>query len=164
MLPDAVPLLCGVNVRETETVSPAAIVFGSDSPPRRNSVLVDVAEEIVKLDPCAVRVVLTVLLVPTATFPKFSVVKLEVNRAVETPLPDKAISSFEFEASETTSIVPVMLPSPKGVHKTLKVTLWPRSSFRGRVKPLTPKPGPVTLACEIVTVEYAEFVSVSNWV
>jgi hypothetical protein len=118
----------------------------------------------VTLDPVAVSMAVTLLLVPTATLPKFKALVLGVSVPAEIPLPDRAMVKDGVAAVEATAIVPVILPAASGVHRTLKVTLCPRARVTGRAKPLTPKPGPATLVCEMVTVEMPEFVNVSNWV
>ena len=162
MLPAAVPLLCGVNVRVKGTLWPAAILVGNDNPPRLNSGLVDVADETVTLDPVAVRRAVRVLLVPTVTLPKFTAVALEVNWPAETPVPDSAIVRSGFQPSETTAIPPLALPPTSGVKRTLKVTLCPLFRLKGRFKPLKLNPAPVTMTWEIGTVESPALVNVSN--
>ena len=67
ILPDAVPVLCGLKVRVSDTLCPAARVLGRDIPLRLNSALLEVAEDMVTLDPVAVSVAVALLLVPTAT-------------------------------------------------------------------------------------------------
>jgi hypothetical protein len=161
MLPDAAPLLWGVKVRANDALWPAAMVLGSDNPVRRNSALVEVAEETVTLDAVAVRVVVRLLLVPTVTMPKFKALALEVNRPAEMPAPARAMVRFGFEAFETTVIAPLALPPVFGAKRALKVTLCPLFRLKGRANPLQPNPAPVTVACEIVTVELPEFVNVS---
>src|SRR5882757_963234 len=140
------------------------MVLGSDSPLRLNSALVEVAEEMVTLDPVAVKVAVTLLLVPTATLPKFKVLALEVNCPAGTPLPARAIASFGFDAFESTAIPPLTFPPSFGVKRTLKVTLCPLFRLRGKLRPYKLNPAPVTVACEIVTVELAELVNISCWV
>jgi hypothetical protein len=148
--------------RLNDARGPTAMVLGRVNPLRLNSALVEVAEEMVTFDPVAVRVAVTLLLEPTARLPKFKVLALEVNCPAGTPVPERAIAKAAVDAFETTAIVPVMLPLAFGVQRTLKVTLCPCLSLTGKLKPLTPKPGPVTVACEMVTVESPAFVKVSN--
>jgi len=150
-----------VKLRVNDALWPAVIVLGKDNPLRRNSGLLVVAEEMVTLDPVAIRVVVRLLLVPTVTLPKFKALALEVNRPAETPVPARAIARFGFEAFETTAIAPLALPTTLGVKRTLKVTLCPLFRIKGRLKPPKLNPAPVTVACEIVTVEFPEFVTVS---
>lgn len=161
MLPDAVPLVCGAKVKVNDALWLAAIVAGRDNPPRLNSGLVEVAEETVTLDPVAVRVAVSVLLVPRVTLPKSKAVALEVNWPPEMPLPDRVIIKAGFEAFEAIAIPPLVLPTTFGVKRTLKVTLCPLFRLKGRLKPLKLNPSPVTVACEIVTVDLPELVNVS---
>jgi hypothetical protein len=144
-----------------DTLWPAEIILGKDSPPRLNTELVVVADETVTLDPVAVRVAVRVLLVPTATLPKLKAVALEFSWPAEMPVPDRAIVSEEFEAFETTVILPLVLPPAFGVKRTVNVTLSPSSRLKGRSKPLKLNPAPVTVVCEIVTLELPELVKVS---
>ena len=136
-------------------------MVGKDNPPRRNSGLVEVAEEILTLDAVAVRVAVRVLLVRMVTLPKFKTVRLEVKRPAGIPLPARAMVKVGFEAFETTAIDPLALPTTFGVKRILKVTLCPLLRLKGKFKPLKPNPAPVTVAFEIVTVELPEFVNVS---
>ena len=140
---------------------PTVIVFGKDNPPSRNSGLVEVADETVTFEVVAVRVAVRVLLVPTVTLPKAKAVALEVNRPAEMPVPDRAMVTGLFEAFETIAIPPLVLPTTFGVKRTLKVTLCPLFRIKGRLKPLKLNPAPVIAACEIVTVEFPEFVNAS---
>ena len=137
------------------------MVLGRDSPLRLNSALVEVAEEMVTLDPVAVSVAATLLLVPTVTLPKFKVLALEVNCPAGMPLPARAITSFGFDAFESTAIPPLTFPPTFGVNRTLKVMLCPLLRLRGRLRPLKLNPAPVTVASEMVEVELPEFVNVS---
>ena len=57
---------------------------------------------------------MSVLLLPTFTLPKFKVLALEVSCPAETPVPDSAIVSEEFEAFELTVIPPLELPPAFG--------------------------------------------------
>ena len=162
ILPEAAPVLCGLKVSVSNTLCPAASDWGRDIPLRLNSALVEVAEDMVTLDAVAVSVAVRLLLAPTGTLPKFKALVFDVRIPAETPLADRAIVKDGVAAFETTSIVPVMLPAASGVQRTLKVTLCPLARVTGRAKPLTPNPGWVTLAWEMVTVEVPEFVKLSN--
>ena len=51
------------------------------------------------------------------------------------------------------AICPVAVPLVDGAKVTLKVAFWPAARVIGRLNPQTPKPDPVVLACEIVTLE-----------
>jgi hypothetical protein len=161
MLPDAVPPAWGVKVRVNDVLWPTAIVVGTDIPPRWNSGLVEVAEEIFTLDPVAVSVAVRVLLVPTVTLPKLMLVALGFKRPEEMPVPDRAIFRAGLTAFDTTAIPPLVLPPTFGVKRTVKVKLCPLFRLRGVLKPLKLNPAPVTVAFEIVTVELPELVNVS---
>jgi hypothetical protein len=163
MIPDAVPLARGVKVKVSDTLCPAAMVLGKDIPPRMNSELLEVAEDRIALEPVAVRVAVRVLLAPTATLPKFKAVALEVIRPAGIPFPDRAIDKSGVEAFETIAIRPLAFPPTLGAKRRLKVTLCPLFRFRGNLRPLKLNPTPVTVACEIVTVELPELVNVSYW-
>ena len=67
-----------------------------------------------------------------------------------------------FEALEVTVRVPLALPVDSGANTTLKVTLPPGVSVSGGFRPLKLNPGPVTVACEIVTDTPPTFVIVSD--
>jgi hypothetical protein len=134
---------------------------GKDKPPRLNSGLVEVAEEILTLDAVAVRVAVRVLLVRMVTLPKFKAVGLEVNRPAGIPLPARAIVKVGFEAVETTAIAPLALPTSFGVKRILKVTLCPLFRLKGKLKPPKRNPAPVTVAFEIATVELPELINTS---
>ena len=136
-------------------------MVGKDKPPRLNSGLVEVADEILTLDAVAVRVALRVLLVRMVTLPKFKAVRLEVNRPAGIPLPARAIVKVGFEAFETTAIAPFALPTTFGAKRMLKVTLCPFFRLNGRLKPLKRNPAPVTVAFEIATVALPELVNTS---
>ena len=86
------------------------------------------------------------LLFPTATPPKSKALALAVNCPAETPLADKGIFRVWVDTFEATAIVPDIFPLPSGVHRTLKVTLCPLLRLVGKANPLTPNPGPVTVA------------------
>ncbi len=86
-----------------------------------NSELVDVAEETVTLAPVALRVPGRLLLVPTTTLPKFSVVGVRVTWAAEVPLPDREIVRFELGAFERMAMLPLTLPLDFGEKAVLNV-------------------------------------------
>jgi hypothetical protein len=74
-----VPLACGVKVKVNDVLWPAASVNGSENKLNLYSELFDVAEEIVTLEPLAVRSAVKLMLVPTATLPKSKVVLAKLN-------------------------------------------------------------------------------------
>lgn len=147
---------------ETDALWPAGMVLGRDSPVKWNSGLVEVAEEIVTLDPKAARLIFKTLLVPTGTLPKLNVLMLEVSRRVETALANSGMSRFGFAAFETKAIFPRMFPSALAVKITLKVMLCPLARVTGKIKPLVPNGPPVTFTAEMVSDELLVLVNVSN--
>jgi hypothetical protein len=79
-------------------------------------------------------------------------------------LPDRAIVKLGFEAFETITIPPLLLPPTFGVKRMLKVMLYPLFRLRGQLRPYKLNPAPVAAVCEIVIVELPELVNVSWWV
>ena len=68
----------------------------------------------------------------------------------------------ELEASEMMARLPLTTPAAAGANFTLNVTVWLGVRVVGRASPVTEKPAPVTLACEIVTLTPPVLVSVSD--
>ena len=56
MFAEAVPLVCGANVTVKGTLCPAAMVRGRVMPPRPNSELLELPEDMVTLEPVALSV------------------------------------------------------------------------------------------------------------
>jgi hypothetical protein len=121
ILPEAAPLDWGVNLTNSDLCWPAAMINGNEIPLRLNSGLFDVAEEILTLDPLAVKVVVRFLVVPTATLPKFKVAGPKANRPAELPLPTSATLNVEFGALEITERYPLSLEVDLGEKMVLKV-------------------------------------------
>lgn len=159
---DAVPLLCGVNPIVNEALWPAEIVTGKESPLKANSELVLVPDDTVTLVPDALSVPVWLFVVPTETIPKFNVVGETDKDPAGVPLPESGMVIVEGVAFETTEMLPLALPALVGVKIVLNVTLWPAVSVKGAFKPCSLKPVPVVLACEMVTLELPELVSVSD--
>ena len=61
----------------------------------------------------------------------------------------------------TTETLPVTLPTTVGPKRTVRVVFCPVANVSGRVKPLALKPTPETFTCEMVTLEFPLFVSVT---
>lgn len=101
------------------------------------------------------------LLVLTVTLPKFRVAGPRVNLPAGVVLPDRGMARVGSEAFEATEIVPWALPLDFGAKMTLKVMLFPSAKLSGRFRPVRLNPPPVMVACEIVTLDSPEFVSVS---
>jgi anti-sigma factor RsiW len=121
ILPEAVPLLCGVNRAEKETRWPAGIVKGKRNPVTVNSELEVVADETVTLVPLAARLPPTLLLVPTVTLPKLRVEAPKLSLPAEPPVPQRAMGIFRFGALEAMAIIPFTLEADLGRKVPLKV-------------------------------------------
>jgi hypothetical protein len=70
--------------------------------------------------------------------------------------------SGEFDAFDTTERPPLTAPALAAAKVAVKVTLWFAVRVRGKVNPLTEKTAPVKFACEMVSVDPPELVSVSD--
>lgn len=151
-LPLAAPAEAGLNNTVNDVLCPAFRVRGSVSPLMLNPAPVADAAEIVRLAPPEfVRVSLSDFEVPTWTLPKLRLDGFGVRPPCVTPVPESAIPSGEFEASETMLNVPLAAPEADGVKTTLNETAWFEERVTGRVSPLIEKADPDTLACEMVT-------------
>lgn len=157
----AVPLARGLKVTVSEALWPAASVKGNDSPETANSGVVTVAEETVTLEPVALSDAVRLALCPTTTLPKFKLEGETVNWPAAVPVPANEIASVEFEALDTTEMLPLALPAEMGANTAPKVKLCPGIRVRGRVSPLMLNPEPLALACVIVTLDPPELVKVS---
>lgn len=62
-------------------------------------------------------------MLPTATFPKFTLLGFAVSAPADWPVPDNAILSGESEASETMLTDPVAAPATVGANVVVKETL-----------------------------------------
>jgi hypothetical protein len=159
---EVAPLACGVNVTVNPVDWPAFNVTGREIPESTNSPLVELAELIVTDAPLAVRLPFKDELDPTVTFPKLKLVGDTASWPAEVPVPESAIVSVEFDAFDTIARLPLTAPAPEGVKVAVNVTLWFAARLRGNDNPLMVKAAPVTLACEIVTLEPPVLVTVSE--
>ena len=108
--------------------------------------------------PLLVNATFSELLLPTFTLPKLKLVGLAPNsRVAVTPVPLRLILSGELGESLTSDMEPETLLASVGVKTALNVELFPGVMVNGVVSPLRVKPLPVTLACEIVTLELPAF-------
>ncbi len=101
-------------------------------------------------------------MVPTVTLPKFTLVGFAVSVPGVRPVPESGILRGELDALETTLNVPLTAPALVGAKAAVKVTLWLAARVTGRFSPLTEKPAPLGVACEIVTVAVPVLVKVSD--
>jgi len=150
-LPETVPAAAGAKVAVKLVVWPAVRVRGSESPLMLNPGPVTVACETVTLPvPVLVRVMFWLLLPPTVTFPQFRLAGVALSRNV-TPVPASETTAGELVAVLTTVTLPEAVPAAAGTNVAVKLVLWPAFRLRGSESPLMLNPGPVTVACETVT-------------
>jgi len=85
------------------------------------------------------------LVLPTVTLPKLRLAGLAASNK-PAPVPESETVAGELVALLTTERLPVALPATVGAKVTVNVALWPAATVRGRERPLTLKPVPLTLA------------------
>ncbi len=138
------PTVCGLKVIVKGTLVPAAIVTGSESPPRLNTELLVLAAVTVTFAPVAARVPEVVPLVPSSTLPRARVVGLIAScPAAAAPVPDKGIVRVGFDPFDVTVTVPLALPDVVGANFTLMTTLCPAASVIGVPMAVDVNPVPV---------------------
>jgi len=77
-------------------------------------------------------------------------------------VPQREMLSAGFKALLVRERVPLDAPTDCGANITLKLgLLWPGAKVKGRFKPFTVNPEPVTAACVMLTLEPPELVRVS---
>jgi len=77
------------------------------------------------------------------------------------PVPESAIDSGELAALLTTVMLPVRLPVAMGANATLKEVDWPAARLKGSAIPVVLKPAPLSVICEMETLEFPVFESVT---
>ena len=101
---------------------------------------------------------------PTLTLPKLSDDGLNERVLVAaTPVPLRPITVAGVAALLVRLMLPVALPAVCGANCTLKVLLWAAGMVSGVVIPLTVKPVPVALICEIFRSAVPVLVMVTAW-
>jgi hypothetical protein len=120
-----------------------------------------VPEEIVTGEPVALSVPDRDAFDPVLTLPKFKFAGDSVNCPRALSLPDNAMFSCGFEASERIESFPVVDPAALGVKTTPNVTLLPAPKVDGSDKLLAVNIALDILACEIVTLVVPVLVRVS---
>jgi len=158
------PAVVGVKMALNADDWPALSVSGKFGPVKLKP-LPDAAalETVTAIPPVFVTVTETVLLVLTVTLPKLVLAGFAVREPAASPVPERAMLSGEPVASDTIATVPLTAPEVVGAKPTLKVTLWFTASVVGRVSPVTEKPVPLAVACEMVTEVPPVLVKVSDW-
>ena len=133
----AVPEVSGLNVMENEVLCPAGIVTGKRNPPIVNTELLVVAPVTVTLAPLALNVPDALLLVPTTTLPRLSVPGLTAScPTAVVPVPDSAMLTLGFVASDVMLTLPDALPAACGANATVKTALCEALSVSGVLRPL----------------------------
>ncbi len=125
---EAVPLALGVNVTVKVEDWPAGIVTGNEIPESTKSPLFApeiLADETLTDAPVAESFPVSGELDPSTTLPKLRVVGETANvpAAAAVPVPERAMSSGELLAFDTTDSLPVAAPVMAGVKVTVNVTL-----------------------------------------
>jgi hypothetical protein len=162
MDPTTLPVAVGANVAFSVAVCPGTNVVLAPAPLTLNPAPLTITLEIITFAfPLFVSVAPSELLLPTTTLPKSKLLVLEVSSAVAAvELPLVEITSGELGALLVSKIDPVTFPAELGVNITLNVAFWPAAMLIGSVRPDVPKPLPVTLALEIVTLPVPPFCNV----
>ena len=84
--------------------------------------------------------------------------------AGEVPVPESATTKGEFVALLTTVTLPARLPVEAGTKLTLKEAVCPAARLNGSAIPVVVKPAPLSLICEIETLEFPVLEIVTLWV
>jgi len=74
--------------------------------------------------------------------------------AGEVPVPESATTKGEFVALLTTVTLPARLPVEAGAKLTLKEAVCPAARLKGSAIPLVVKPAPLSMICEMETLEF----------
>ena len=144
MLPLAAPDVVGVNVTLNVKLWPAVRVSGMLSPFIPNCELVEVALEIVTLDPPEFfKVAVCVPVLPTCTVPKLTALALRVPDVA--PEPVSGIVNVEAGLLVVTARFTLLLTADWGVKTTLKEMLLPAATVTGKVRLVTLYPPPAAV-------------------
>ena len=161
--PLLLPADAGVNTALNVALCPAATVAGRFGPLKLKPLPVAVALEMVTVEPpLLLTVTATDLFLPTVIFPKLTLLGFAIREPAVTPVPESAMLRGDPGASETMARLPVTLPPAAGANFTVNATDWFGVNVVGRASPMTEKPVPVTVACEIVTFDPPVLVNVSE--
>ena len=163
-VPLAAPADCGANTTlKLGLLWPEAKVKGRLKPFTVNPLPVTAACVMVTLEPPELlRVSAMLRLFPVCTLPKLRLDGFAVRAPCVTPVPDKGILSVGLEALLLREREPLAAPADCGAKTTLKLgLLCPGAKVKGKFKPFTVNPLPVTVACVMVTLEPPELLRVS---
>jgi hypothetical protein len=92
--------------------------------------------------------------------PKARLVGLAVRVPCVTPVPERGMLRFVFDAVEVMLTLPLAAPAVVGLNSTENEVLWPAVRVTGRDRPLKLNPVPLALAAEMVMVVPPLLVSV----
>jgi len=99
---------------------------------------------------------------PVCTLPKLRLDGFAVRLPGATPVPEREMLRVGFEALLVRERVPLAAPADCGANTTLKLgLLWLGAKVKGKFKPFTVNPLPVTAACVMVMLEPPELLRVS---
>lgn len=165
-VPANVPAEVGANVTVNVALWPGVKVTGRVIPEMLNPVPdADTVEIVVLAPPVLVRVSFRPEVFPTVSVKlMLASVGVTTAAAVAVPVPDRAMSAVLLDPEKPREIRPVTAPAVVGANFTPKVVVWPEVKVSGTLSPVMLKPVPVTLACEMVTLEPPVFCRVSVWV
>lgn len=159
-LPGALPLAVGENVTEKEILFPAGTVTGNEMPLNVYPWPVWSTVETCTSELPAVSVpFFAVLLLPTATLPKFMAAgaTLSCPAAGADPLPVREMVAAESDALEEIARLPVAEPTVRGLNDNTIVALVPGAIENGTDGEETiPKASPVSASCDTVIVSDLE--------
>ena len=136
-LPLLVPLVRGLKETLNVALCPAVSVTGAEIPLTLNPVPLTATCDIEMLVlPVLVTVSDRVLVCAICTLPKLRLVGFDPSAPAATPVPDRAIFKFGFDAVEVMATLPLAAPTAVGENDTLKVALCPAVSVTGAEIPL----------------------------
>jgi hypothetical protein len=144
----------GVKPTLNEEEPPGAMESGKTSPEEVKPVPArDACVTLREAVPGLRMVMVCVLFTPTLTLPKLTLVgTTEICGC--TPVPLREIVAGELVALLTTVTLPDREPAEAGAKLTLKDVDWPTARLSGSVIPPVLKPVPVSLICEMETLEF----------
>lgn len=133
----AVPEVSGLKVMENDVLWPAGMVTGKLNPPIVNTELFVLAAVIVTFAPLALNVPDALLLAPTTTLPRLSVLGLTAScPTAVVPVPDREMLTLGFVASDVMVTLPEALPAAWGANATVKIALCEAFRVSGVLIPL----------------------------
>jgi hypothetical protein len=162
LAPLTAPAVVGANVTVRVTDCPAVSTVPLETPLSLNPAPVTVTPEIVMFEfPLFVNVVVSELLLPSATFPKDKLVGLAPSdKVAAAPVPDRLMTSGEGVPFVVSVMLPVTAVAEDGVKTALKVAVPPAAMVVDVDRPVWLKPVPDTVICENVRVALPLLVSV----